>query len=59
MGGRGGRGHIQGNTVMFGSRMLREESKRSGLILDTSESRADWTYCRLEAYKAIQACDKK
>lgn len=44
---------------MFGSRMLTVEGKRSGLILDTSESRADWTYCRLEAYKAIQACDKK
>lgn len=44
---------------MSGSRMLTAEAKRSGLILDASEGRADWTYCRLEAYKSIQACDKK
>lgn len=30
--------------MVFGPRVLTVEAKRSGLILDTSESRADWTY---------------
>ena len=45
--------------MVVGTSMFTVEDKRSGLILDTSENRANWTDCGLKAYKAIQAHNNK